>query len=211
VLIDFNRPIFDDHLLPLGRLRDLPQRISAADIIIISKCPPFMEDSEKMAWAEKLQLKDFQLGTCTGVNRKGREQSLFFTSINYCQMEPVFMESEMRFQYAKRLILFSGIADDSPLVSYLSDYYKIIRHFNYPDHHKFNSADIAEIKRAAQENPTALIVTTDKDSQRIKDVNDLPQIIKERLFRVPIRASFISDEEREIFKNRLIEKLCNQN
>ena len=34
VLVDFNRPIFKDHLMPLGRLRDLPSRIKAADIVI---------------------------------------------------------------------------------------------------------------------------------------------------------------------------------
>ena len=39
VLVDYNRPIFKDHLMPLGRLRDLPERIAAADIIMVSKCP----------------------------------------------------------------------------------------------------------------------------------------------------------------------------
>ena len=36
VLVDYSRPIFKDHLMPLGRLRDLRERIAAADIIIVS-------------------------------------------------------------------------------------------------------------------------------------------------------------------------------
>ena len=34
VLVDYSRPIFKDHLMPLGKLRDLPERIAAADIVI---------------------------------------------------------------------------------------------------------------------------------------------------------------------------------
>ena len=34
VLVNYNRPVFRDHLLPLGKLRDLPERLSDADIII---------------------------------------------------------------------------------------------------------------------------------------------------------------------------------
>ena len=45
VLIDYNRPLFKDHLMPLGRLRDLPERIKAADIVIVTKCP-----SDLNAW-----------------------------------------------------------------------------------------------------------------------------------------------------------------
>lgn len=54
VLVDFNRPIFKDHLLPVGRLRDLPERIKDADIIIVSKCLPDLDAWEKSKWAEAL-------------------------------------------------------------------------------------------------------------------------------------------------------------
>ena len=53
VLVDYNRPIFKDHLLPIGRLRDLPERISAADIIIVSKCPNEVNAWEKCTWPRK--------------------------------------------------------------------------------------------------------------------------------------------------------------
>ena len=33
VLVDYNHPLHKDHLIPLGRLRDLPERIEDADII----------------------------------------------------------------------------------------------------------------------------------------------------------------------------------
>ena len=36
VLMDYGRPVYKDHLLPLGRLRDLPERTSKADIVIVT-------------------------------------------------------------------------------------------------------------------------------------------------------------------------------
>ena len=38
VLVDYNRPVQKDMLLPLGRLRDLPERIYDADALIVTKC-----------------------------------------------------------------------------------------------------------------------------------------------------------------------------
>jgi len=203
VLVDYNMPVFSDHLLPLGKLRDLPFRIHSADSIIVSKCPRYMEDWEKEQWAQNLGIKDFNIETCTGINPEGKEMHLFFTTIDYCPMEPVFVESESRYLYSKRLVLFSGIANDTPLVRYLSDNYKVIRHFIFPDHHKFTTSDIREINGAAISNPTAVIATTDKDSHRIRDVKKIPENLKQRMFRVPIKAVFSTENESAVFKDVL--------
>ncbi len=61
VLVDYNRPTYKDQLLPFGRLRDLPQRLHYADIIIVSKCPAYLEDGQKIQWAESFGLKDYDL------------------------------------------------------------------------------------------------------------------------------------------------------
>ena len=43
VLVDYNRPVHKDALLPLGRLRDIPSRLKAADILIVTKCPAYLD------------------------------------------------------------------------------------------------------------------------------------------------------------------------
>ncbi len=185
VLVDYNRPTFEDHLMPLGSLRDLPQRIKAADIVIVTKCPAYMEDEEKEYWKNKL-----------GVDEN---QELFFTRTGYCPMEPVFPEGEPRYLYSKRLVLFTGIANDKPLQQQLSDNYKVVRHLKYPDHHKFSPADIREIRNAAEAYPTAVVATTEKDSQRVKDCKNTPETLKQRMFRVPIEVVFIGEDEKSRF------------
>ena len=193
VLIDYNRPIFKDHLMPMGRLRDLPERLGEADIVIVTKCPPYMEEEEKAEWIKNLKIKD--------------TQHIFFTYVGYCQMEPVYPEGESRYLYSSRLVLFTGIANDRPMKQFLSGTYKVVRHLSFPDHHKFSSHDIKSIKNAADDSPTAVVATTEKDSQRLKDCPAIPDTLKRRTFRLPIQVEFIGEGERERFKELIFSML----
>lgn len=185
VLVDYSRPIFKDYLMPLGKLRDLRERISAADIVIVSKCPRFLDPWERSKWTEALKIKD--------------NQHIFFTTIGYDQSQAVFPEGDPRYLYTQRLILFSGIANDKPLRNYLSDTYKIVRHFDFPDHHKFSQADISTINGAARSFPTSVVMTTEKDCQRIRDCKSVPDNLKQRMFYAPIKVDFFSEQEQQEF------------
>ena len=199
VLVDYNRPIFKDHLLPMGRLRDLPERIAAADIIIVSKCPNDVNAWEKCTWAENLGIRNFDAASCSGTRRNGKKQHIFFSTITYDAAEAVFPEGNPRYIYTNRLVLFSGIANDAPLLSYLSSDYKIVRHFKFPDHHKFSRADINTIASAAKEFPTSVIMTTEKDCQRIRDCHKIKEELKQRMFYSPIKTAFLTENEKEKF------------
>ena len=189
VLVDYNRPVFKDHLMPLGKLRDLPERIAAADIIIISKCPTYIDAWERSKWTEALKIR--------------KDQHIFFTTIGYDQSQPVFPEGDPRYLYTQRLILFSGIANDKPLRNYLCGNYKIVRHFDFPDHHKFTKADISTLNNAARVFPTSVLMTTEKDCQRIRDCKKIPDNLKQRMFYAPIKVNFFSEEEQETFASTL--------
>ena len=189
VLVDYSRPTFKDHLMPIGKLRDLPERIKAADIIIVSKCPTYLDAWKKSKWTQALGVRD--------------DQHIFFTSIGYDHSQAVFPEGDPRYLYTQRLILFSGIANDKPLRNYLSGNYKIVRHFDFPDHHKFSKADISSINSAARTFPTSVVMTTEKDCQRIRDCKTVPDNLKQRMFYAPIKVNFFSEEEQESFASIL--------
>ena len=199
VLVNYNRPIFRDHLLPLGKLRDLPERIADADIVVVSKCPPDLNAWEKGKWSEALGIGFYDASTCCGTREDGKKQHIFFTKTDYDTPAPVFPEGDQRYVYSKRLILFSGIANDTPFRHYLSSSYKIVRHFNFPDHHKFSNSDIREIEHAANGYPTSVVMTTEKDCQRVRDCKDISDNLKVRLFHTPIKAEFLSEADREVF------------
>ena len=175
--------------MPLGSLRDLPERIAAADIVIVSKCPTYLDAWERSKWAEILRLRE--------------DQHIFFTTIGYNTAKPIFLEGDPRYTYTHRLILFSGIANDSPLRNYLCDSYKIVRHFKFSDHHKFTWADVSSISSAAKTFPTSVIMTTEKDCQRVRDCKNIPDNLKRRMFYTPIKVNFFSEQEHEQFVSTL--------
>lgn len=204
LLVDYNRPVQKDSLLPFGRLRDLPERLGEADILIVTKCPAYLQDEERMQWAEELRLKDYDLATCKGKDRKGREKLLLFSAIRYDGMLPVFPEeADRRYAYAQKLVLFTGIAKDTPLRRYLSDKYRIVKHFSFADHHKYTAADIRKVARATAEHPTAVVTTTEKDSQRIERLSCIPADLRAKLFQVPIQVGFLTEEEQTLFEQAL--------
>ena len=190
VLVNYRRPVFEDSLLPFGRLRDLPSRIVDADIVIISKCPHEMEPEERGQWRTRLGLRE--------------DQPLFFTTTEYDAPVPVWPEeADPRYNYSKTVVLFSGIADDTPLRAHLSDTYKIVEAMKFPDHHAYTRGDIRQIDVAVREHPTAALLTTEKDAARVLDCKDVPAAIRQRLFAMPVRATFVEESDREAFAQRL--------
>ncbi|MBO4916945.1 MAG: tetraacyldisaccharide 4'-kinase [Bacteroidales bacterium] len=207
VLVDYNRPLNKDMLLPLGRLRDLPSRLRAADAVIVTKCPHYMEDEEKAEFLSGLGYDDYDPLACEATNRKGGRQKVYFTCINYQPLEQIYEEGDTRYIYAKKLILFTGIAKDTPLRMFLSDKYKIVKHLSFSDHHNYTRADVRSFEAASRAFPTAAIATTEKDAQRLVDCPKVTPRLKERLFQVPIEVAFLSELEEAVFTSTLIEYL----
>ena len=203
VLINHDHPVANDHLMPLGKLRDLPERVSAADIIIVTKCSKDIDPWQKSKWAESIGLSRYDSSLGYGLRKDGTKQYIFFTTVTYDTAMPVFPEGDMRYVYSKKLILFSGIANDKPLRHYLSSSYNIIRHFEFADHHKFSRSDMGLILKEARVNPTSVAMTTEKDSQRVRDCAKLPDSFKKRVFYIPIKSKFVSDQDKQLFNDAL--------
>ena len=196
VLVDYNRPVFEDRLMPWGHLRDLPSQLKRADVVIVSKSPSEVDELERQQWRSKLQLRD--------------DQTLLFTTIGYCQPEAVFPEADPHFLYSKRLVLVSGIANTVPLRMYLSDTYKMVQKLEFPDHHNYSAGDIRSIAAAAKAFPTACLMTTEKDAQRLRDCKNVPDEIRQRLFYVPIQPIFLTEGEKARFSEILLDAVTSK-
>lgn len=203
VLVDYNRPVFQDKLLPFGRLRDLPSRLWDADMIVVTKCPRDMDGWEKTTFASKLRIKDFKPAECTGTGPDGKSVTLLFSYTDYLPLEPVFPETDPRYSYSKSVVLFTGIADDSPVKARLSDDYKIVHSISFPDHHRFTKGDLSMLSAAVRRFPISTLVTTEKDAQRLLDCPSVPAEVKERVFMLPVETAFESERELEIYRTAL--------
>ena len=187
LLVDYNRPVYDDELLPFGRLRDLPEQIRRADAVIVTKTPTLMDEYERGQMRRNLHLLP--------------QQPLFFTSIQYKAPQPVFPEqADMRYLYSKEVLVLTGVADDRPLLVQLSDSYERIDHKQYGDHHRFTRRDLKYLSRYVQRNPRALLMTTEKDAMRLLHADRLDPEVRRRLFCLPIEPAFQTREEKELFE-----------
>ncbi len=198
LLIDYKRPIFRDNLLPIGSLRDLPEQICRADAIIITKSPEHLDEWERE--------------TIKKANRINSDSPCFFARIKYRPIEPIFPESgDKRYIYSKEVGLFTGIANVRPLLLHLSDIYEQITHTSYRDHHEFTRSNIHDIEYFAMSNPQALLLTTEKDAQRLVSNKHLTPELKKRLFYIPIETEFLTDEESDGFYDFITESLPSEN
>lgn len=182
-LINYSRPIFKDSLLPFGRLRDLPSQLKRADTVIITKCPPYLNEYEKQ------QLKE--------INRINPKQKVFFTTVQYFDPVAVFPEGNNRYMYSKEAILFTGIAGSSQLRHHVSARYPRNFHIEFGDHHVFTDRDIKQITAFADKHPQAILLTTEKDSQRLRRNPAVSERLREKMFYIPIEIGMVEDETTE--------------
>lgn len=191
VLMDYNRPVDGDNLLPIGRLRDLPSRIGEAGTVLVTKCPTNPD-------------RDERLSIC-GANNLKPSQKIFFTKVKYLQPLPVFEENaNNRYIYSKEAYLFTGISDDTSLILHLTDFYEKLYHKAFGDHHRFSRLDIHNLNKFARNHPRTALVTTEKDAQRLRNARDLSGNVRERLFYIPVEMDFFSEEEREEFSSLIL-------
>ena len=182
-LINYNRPVAKDSLMPFGRLRDLPSQLKRADTVIITKCPPFMTAEEKQQVRE--------------VNRIADGQKVYFTTVQYFDPVAVFPQGNNRYMYSKEAILFTGIANSGQLRHHIGARYPRNFHIEFGDHHVFTDKDIKQIQAFADKRQQAIVLTTEKDSQRIRRNPLISERLKERIFYIPIEVGMVEDESTE--------------
>jgi len=194
VLVDSNRPVFKDNLLPIGRLRDLPEEIRRADVVVFTKAPRHLDEWERTQLRQQTRLRP--------------EQAAFFATIKYGEPLPVFRwEADKRYIYSKEVYLFSGVADDRPLLVQLSDRYDRIDHKRYGDHHRFTRGELRALAHYVRRNPRTLLMTTEKDAMRLLHARHLDAEVRRRLFYLPIETSFLSWEESQEFDARMLREV----
>ena len=140
LLTPYDRLYTNDHMLPWGRLRDLPNQSHRANVVVVTKCPEHMQPIERRIVSNNLQLASYQ--------------HLFYSSIGYA---PIAVDSTP--------LLVTGIANPMPLLHHMQQQFPDTELFAFPDHHVFTNQDIIRIKEKAEHYEH--IVTTEKDYMRL--------------------------------------------
>ena len=211
LLVNYNRTIEKGNLLPIGNLRDLPSQTKRADVVVITKCPDFSifdgnPDEEKgleevsrqeQIWRKSLSLRD--------------DQPVYFSTAVFQQALPVFPGiCNKRYMYSNFAVAFTGIADDTQFRSQLVASHSVEEVIKFPDHKNFPRSDIRKIEDKARRQKEAAVITTEKDSMRLKSNKYLSQELKERLFALPVGARVIPASKCREFLERIVSMKTNQ-
>ena len=184
LLFDYNRINEPHFLLPAGNMREPMSGRWRAQIIIASKCPAGLTDDEKTVIAHKIAPLPYQ--------------QLFFTSIAYQRLHNLDgTPADMLIDKDTVVFLLTGIANPQPLVQHLNSSTSHIIHHNYPDHHPFTLKNIAKLagEFAAHPSQKKIIVTTEKDAQRLDESwLNTGQAADKKLpvFVIPISVEFLN-------------------
>ncbi|WP_138433318.1 tetraacyldisaccharide 4'-kinase [Winogradskyella algicola] len=166
----------NDIVLPTGNLREPRSGAKRADIIVVTKCPADISESEKHKISNGLGIKPYQ--------------QLVFSSISYAE-KVISTHSKMAVQSLPEFTLVTGIANATPLVKFLKTKGLNFDHLEFPDHYSFRINDIEELAKKE------LIITTEKDFVRLVDNESL----EAKLFYLPIE---ITIDKKDVFDNAIM-------
>ena len=188
VLVDFNRPPFNDKLLPLGTLREPPHRLLQSDLVVVTKCPTDIMPVDIRMMKENLDLFP--------------STELFFSNIRYADPVPVFpvqspqLSSLQWLREDDAILCLTGIATPKPLVRYLRQYCRGLKVMHFDDHHFFTRRDFTDIFKVynSLQGKRKFIITTEKDAVRIMNNPYYPPTMRSCIYYIPMRVGFLEME-----------------
>ncbi|WP_342083555.1 tetraacyldisaccharide 4'-kinase [Dyadobacter sp. OTU695] len=174
LLNDYNRPFYEDHPFPAGRLRERRHGAGRADAVIVTKCPAELHALEK---------DDIR----KNIRRYTRaDVPVFFATTRYgspCSYEGGPVE-------LKNVKMAAGIANPLPFAAYLTTRFSVTDQKVFPDHHNYTPSDVEDLIKNLKND--TFVVTTEKDMVKLK-----PLVVSKgcaaRFAYVPVSVDFGDD------------------
>lgn len=197
LITEFGRPVYQDKLLPYGRLRESITGMHRADIVITTKCPESINPLDYRLVSKHLELYPYQ--------------ELFFSRYVYQNLVPLFPQAVHAVPYLDWLtnndtiLAIAGIGNPRPFVRYLKSFAARVKVNVFPDHHNYTRKDIELIKTRynTMKGENRYIITTEKDAVRLICNPYFPHELKAVTFYLPIKVEFINRVSNDDFANTL--------
>lgn len=185
VLCDYNRPIYADHTLPAGRLREPMSGLRRADVVLLTKYPHELTTAELTHEANALHFDNQRLYA---------SHIVYDTPYNIASHDSTPIETLVS---KRNVIVFTGIANPRPMVEYIGCYTHNASVQSYPDHHNFTTQELKKLQQESEEKE-AIIITTEKDAARLNAIN-LSTILRQRCYVLPMKHTIQTGNNRYTF------------
>ena len=174
-----------DMILPAGSLREFKSASRRAEFIVVTKCPPQLDDRERVKIKNEIA---------------PQKNQLIFFSYQTFGKPYMITDASVRLDLQKNntVILFCGIASPKSLQNYLEEKVQKVYTVEFSDHHLYTRFDIEQITETFQnvEHADKLLLTTEKDAVRLQPYAKWIVEKKLPIFVLPLRVEFFSDDKK---------------
>jgi tetraacyldisaccharide 4'-kinase len=186
LLTDYHNIFTRNYLIPTGNLRESRKNASRADILIVTKTPHVFSPLDRNMILNEV--------------RKYNIQHVYFSYIKYgCWVPLNKIAAEQKKHKANTIFLLTGIANPVPLTEHLKRQSIDIKTMEFSDHHQFSARDlrnVADIYHATFSG-SKVIITTEKDSMRLRDPG-LQRVLENiPVYYIPIEVEFHPADKKE--------------
>ena len=157
LLIDSTQPIASDRLLPAGRLRDVPERVLAADAIIVTRLDDVHGDL-RTTYAPAFPSSKPIFGT-----HMETDPLLAWPGDTPCANGDENASPDRR----ERILAVAGISRPERFMDRLAGRFQVVRREAFSDHQAFTTNDFKRWKRIVDADRLHALVTTEKDVVRM--------------------------------------------
>lgn len=191
LLTTYQKPFWNDYVLPMGRLREWRLNAKRAHYLIITKCP------ENLSW-EKAQKTILQSGF--------DKSHVFFTSVKYADsLQHLFRPETIQLQSNSKVIGFSATASNEVFESKLAASAELLHFIKFRDHKNFSDDDLQSIIKlfddyTEQYGAAIVVITTEKDAVRLQSHKLNKQLQKLPLYYWSIKAHVLFNNEPQLKK-----------
>ncbi|MEG2755572.1 MAG: tetraacyldisaccharide 4'-kinase, partial [Mucinivorans sp.] len=193
LLMDYNRPIYQDKMFPLGGLRDLPYQIERAQFVLTTKCSADISPLEMRLVHTDLALLPYQ--------------RLYFTRFESGEPRALFPEL-VTSPMVKNVpvVIMSAIAQPNGFINHVACMHPIVHTLLFADHHSLKMRDIRELEALLKNSPrNTVVMMTEKDAVKLLNTKKVSLALKSRLYYIPIALKFIDEASEVNFSRQLCE------
>lgn len=198
VLMDYTRPVYEDRLLPAGRLRDHMSSLARANMFVITKCPKNLSSLDCRMVYKNLSPFPYQ--------------SLFFTRFHSQPAQPLFPDcaTDSVLRRGQPVIAVAGIANPAGFLDHVEHSFAVVGKQIYPDHYTFKMKDITSLEQMLRDAPEGTaIVMTEKDAVKLLASKRLTDEFRARLYYITVGVEFVDDQECNFL--RILEQYVREN
>ncbi|MBR6655209.1 MAG: tetraacyldisaccharide 4'-kinase [Alistipes sp.] len=187
IIVDYNRPVERDHLLPYGQLRDTISSLYRAHYFIVTKCPETMKPidmREKRMWLIEKP-----------------SQEIYFSRMQRSEPCSVFAGVKSTVTLGAPVIAMSGLGDNDAFNRDLKQRYRVVATMDLEDHHSYRMSDLKRMIHLLERHPGAVIMTTEKDAVKLANSEAVTADLRSKIFYEKITMCFVGNSRMELFDN----------